>query len=107
MKFRDFLEAHSTEPALLRSAMIKKAEMMAPSSDPKNQETVAKVALSAKAMIGLMQFDVDSEWTALVKTSRPWNRKKLLKTEKDWKHSRILEMEVQAKEEVERVSVNW
>lgn len=81
--------------------------MMALNPDSKSQETAVEVALAAKAMIGLMQLKVDSQWTALIKATRPWARKKLLKTEKEWKKSRILEMEAQAHEDVEQASANW
>lgn len=107
MIFQDFLDEHKSDPFLLHAAMMKKAEKMAGRPIPKEQETAVEIALTAKALNGLMQLKVDSQWDTLVKATLPWSRKKLLKTEKEWKNSRLQEKKARAHEEVELVSANW
>lgn len=107
MIFQDFLDLHKSDPFLLHAAMMKKATKMSSRSAPKDQETAVEMALTGQALNGLMQLAISSQWEALVKSTPPWNRKKLLKTENEWRESATLSRVYQAYKEVELVSADW
>lgn len=104
--FDQYVESVAKKPFLLRAACMWFIHNQK-GDDPDTQRSRMRMATIARAMLGLMQLEVEMEWNKFLKSQPFWKRKEIALGRDEWIKSTLIGREAMAMEEVDMASLEW